>query len=525
MNLVCVPIAVDHPDMVGLALERAGLAADRGANLIEWRVDALAEDPQALGAMRRLVRDSPLPAIVTIRAAAEGGLYDGDDRDRVSLLESLGTSGDPPRYLDVEWSSYSRSANLAQKIDLVVDHPGQARAVETRLILSLHDLEGRPRDLLQKVAAMAQEPACAIVKLAWRARSIRDNLELFDLLSERPAPMAAMGLGPFGLMSRVLSPKFGGFMAYAALESDLATADGQPTIEELLETYRYREVGPATEVFGIVGWPVAHSQSPAFHNARFREQDRDAVLVPMPVAPGWEPFMASLGAMLDHPRLSFRGACVTMPHKEHLCRFVAERGGAVEPLAARIGAANTLLVRKDGSLLAANTDAPAAAEAMASGFSIDPSTLGPRSLAQKRIAVLGAGGAAAAVAAGLAAHGASVVIANRTADRAEALAERLAKSGEGAWRVSAATLDSLACGCFHGFVNATPIGMAGGPEPDGSPLPDEVVLDDSIVVFDTVYAPARTPLLAEAASRGAKVVAGLEMFTRQAVRQQALFAG
>jgi shikimate 5-dehydrogenase len=73
-------------------------------------------------------------------------------------------------------------------------------------------------------------------------------------------------------------------------------------------------------------------------------------------------------------------------------------------------------------------------------------------------------------------------------------------------------------------VNATPVGLEGGPDPDGSPLPEDVGLDDSIVVFDTVYAPERTPLLAEAASRGAKVVGGLEMFTRQAARQQAMFA-
>jgi 3-dehydroquinate dehydratase/shikimate dehydrogenase len=524
VNLLCVPIAVDAPDMVGLALERARLAASRGANLLEWRVDALAEDPQAPNAIRRLVREAPLPTIVTIRAASEGGLYDGDDTDRVSLIEAIATSGDAPRYLDFEWASYSRSANLAQKIDLSVEHPGQVRPVETRLILSLHDLEGRPRDLLQQIAAMAHAPACALVKVAWRARSIRDNLEMFDLLAERPRPMAAMGLGPFGLMSRVLSPKFGGFMSYAALDADLATAEGQPTIEEMLETYRYRSIGPATEVYGVIGWPIAHSKSPAFHNAAFAARGRDAVLVPMPIAPGWEPFKASLGSMIDHPRLGFRGAAVTIPHKEHLVRFVEERGGEIEPLAARIGAANTLLMRRDGSLVAANTDAPAAAEAMAEGFGLEPDALDASSFAGRRIAVLGAGGAAAAVAAGLAQHGATVVIANRTKERAEVLADRLRAAGDGRWRLSAAGLDSLACGCFHGFVNATPIGMEGGPDPDGSPLPDDVALDDSIVVFDTVYAPERTPLLAEAASRGAKVVGGMSMFTRQAERQQSMFA-
>jgi 3-dehydroquinate dehydratase/shikimate dehydrogenase len=524
MNLVCVSIRVDEPASTSDALDAARSAATQGASLVEWRADALAEDPQALGSLRRLVAESPLPCIVTIRAAAEGGLYEGSESDRVSLLEALGTSGHPPAYLDIEWSSYSRSANLAQKVDLVVSHPGQVREVPTRLLLSLHDEEGRPRDLLQRVAAMAASPACGVVKVAFRARSIRDNLELFDLLAERPAPMAAMTTGPFAAMSRILAPKFGAFFTYASLDDASATAEGQVPLAELLGTYRHREIGRGTEVFGVVGWPVAHSRSPRFHNAAFADRGRDAVLVPMPVAPGWEPLKASLAAMLDHPQLAFRGAAVTLPHKEHLLRFVLERGGEAEPLAARIGAANTLVVRRDGRLLAANTDATAAAEAIATGFGLDPESLDAESFKDRRIAVVGAGGAAAALAAGLAMRGATVVLANRTKERADALAERLRAASEGAWRVSAAGLDSLACGCFHAFVNATPVGMAGGPDPDGSPLPDEVALDDSIVVFDTVYAPERTPLLAEAASRGAKIVGGLEMFTRQAMRQQAIFA-
>ena len=524
MNLICVSLSIDDPAAVSAALESAAVAAAQGAALLEWRADALAEDPQALGALRRLVAESPLPCIVTIRSAAEGGLYEGSERDRTSLLEALGTSGHPPAYLDVEWSSYGGSANLAQKVDLVVAHPGQVREVPTRLMLSLHDLEGRPRDLLQRVAAMAAAPACGVVKVAYRARSIRDNLEVFDLLAERPAPMVAMTMGPFAAMSRILAPKFGALFTYASLDGHAATAEGQVPMGELLGTYRHRAIGPATEVFGIVGWPVAHSKSPAFHNAAFAAAGRDAVLVPMPVAPGWEPLKASLAALLDDRRLGFRGAAVTLPHKEHLLRFVVERGGAVEPLAARIGAANTLVVQRDGTLCAANTDATAAAEALATGFGLDPAGLDAASFKGRRIAVIGAGGAAAAVAAGLAMHGATVVIANRTKARAEALAERLRGSGEGASRVSAANLDALACGCFHAFVNATPVGMAGGPDPDGSPLPDEVALDDSIVVFDTVYAPQRTPLLAEAAARGAKIVGGLEMFNRQAIRQQTLFA-
>jgi shikimate dehydrogenase len=81
----------------------------------------------------------------------------------------------------------------------------------------------------------------------------------------------------------------------------------------------------------------------------------------------------------------------------------------------------------------------------------------------------------------------------------------------------------LGCGCFHAFVNCTPVGMAGGPEPDGSPLPDDVALDDTVTVMDTVYAPRETPLIREARSRGARTVDGWAMFTKQAERQYALW--
>jgi shikimate 5-dehydrogenase len=83
--------------------------------------------------------------------------------------------------------------------------------------------------------------------------------------------------------------------------------------------------------------------------------------------------------------------------------------------------------------------------------------------------------------------------------------------------------DALGCGCFHAFVNCTPVGMAGGPDPDGSPLPDDVHLDDSVVVMDTVYTPRETPLIREARARGAVTVDGESMFLRQAELQSELF--
>jgi 3-dehydroquinate dehydratase/shikimate dehydrogenase len=153
-----------------------------------------------------------------------------------------------------------------------------------------------------------------------------------------------------------------------------------------------------------------------------------------------------------------------------------------------------------------------------------------RTLASSRIAVLGAGGVARAVAGGLALAGATVVVFNRNHERAEALATSL--SGKNVilpdgraheTKVVAGRADALACGCFHAFVNCTPVGMQGGPDPSGSPLPDDVHLDDSVVVMDTVYTPRDTPLLREARARGAVVVDGEAMFLRQAELQSELF--
>jgi 3-dehydroquinate dehydratase/shikimate dehydrogenase len=535
---LCVSIAVESPDEIDAALADARRSAERGADLVEWRVDALAEQEGALAHVRRLVRESPVPCIVTVRGAREGGDWNGSDQDRVSFLEALCTAeGEPaPAYVDFELADFQRSANIRQKVELCVSHPAQVRAVGTRLILSAHDFDGRPADLSRRWAAMASADSCAVAKVAWRARSVRDNLEAFELLRTRAKPAVAICMGEAGLMSRVLAPKFGAFLTFAhagtAADAERAaarasgTAPGQPSVEELVERWGFRRIGPATRVLGVIGWPVAHSRSPEVHNAWFRERGADAVYLPIPVPPEYEHFKATVAELVDFAPLDFRGASVTLPHKEHLVRFVRERGGHVDAIAARIGAANTLLVEPGGAVSCTNTDAPAAVDALCEGMGIERAAL-----REKRVAVLGAGGVARAVAAGLADEGARVVVFNRSEDRARAMCEDLMRGthddGNGCGpfegRIVAGRASEIGCGCFHAFVNCTPVGMAGGPEPDGIPLPDEVPLDGSVTVMDTVYAPRETPLLRVARSRGARTVDGWSMFTKQAERQSRLW--
>ncbi|MEE8155999.1 MAG: type I 3-dehydroquinate dehydratase [Phycisphaerales bacterium] len=497
-----MPIFVRDSAGVAAALDKAQRAAAAGARLIEWRVDSLSDDATAgIPAAIELIKQSPLPCILTRRPISEGGDCTDDDVHRGVFFGTIAHCGFLPKFLDFELASFEAHASPWRSILNIDEH-------EVSLILSCHDFDGRPPDLIQRAEAMTNESSCDVIKLVWTARSLRDNLEAFDLLSERRKPMIALCMGRFGLMSRVLAPKFGGFVTYACLELDEASAPGQPTVDELLKLYRFDHIGPETKVYGVIGWPVEHSLGPRIHNAGFETVDHDGVYLPMPIPPEYEHFKATVGSFVDHERLNFRGASVTIPHKPNLLRFVKERGGTVDPLAERIGAANTLVVEDDGSLACVNTDAPAAIDALCKGMEIERA-----GLEGKRAAVLGAGGVARAVVTALCDAGASVTIFNRTPGKAETLAaQHDAQVGD----VAALSRDA-----FDVYINCTSVGMAGvpGAEEDQSPLPDDAPLDETITVFDTVYTPQRTPLIKQAEARGARTILGVEMFLSQAAMQ------
>ena len=214
MTLVAASIAVHEPSDIDLDLDRAAEAVRKGATLIEWRVDALAEHADALSSTLELVRRTPAPCIVTCRASWEGGEYRGVEFDRAALYASLLKADVRPRYIDVELSAFQRDPQAWQEVRALLERPQADRDLNTSLILSTHDFNGRPADLLQRIEAMTADPLCAVIKVAWHARSLRDNLEAFDLLRDRHKPMIALCMGPFGLMSRVLAPKFGGLLTF-----------------------------------------------------------------------------------------------------------------------------------------------------------------------------------------------------------------------------------------------------------------------------------------------------------------------
>ena len=517
-TLVCAPVMVEN---VSDALAAGASARDAGADLVEYRLDLLASTDGAglseSGAAdaARLVAGSPLPCVATCRAADEGGLFEGDDDARVTLYERLIGADAPPRYVDIEHAACARDpsllARLVAALDAQLERSGDGP--RTGLILSAHDFEGRPADLMRLVARMRAVERASVIKIAFRARSVRDNLEVFELLRERDRPTIALAMGEAGAPSRVMAPKFGAFLTFASLTDEAATAPGQPTIAELLGTYRFRSIGPGTALYGVIGWPVAHSIGPSVHNAAFEAAGVDGAYLRLPAADSWEAFKATTLALLGDPHADFRGASVTIPHKERLLRLARDEGWAIDPLAEAIGAANTLAVTPGGAVGVSNTDAPGITGPLLA-------RLGDGGLRGVRVAVIGAGGAARAATVGLAREGAEVVVFNRTLERAERLVADARSSVEGA-RVTLGEWGGLAASGARACVNCTAVGMAGGPDPGGESLLRGMFegTPGGVLVFDTVYNPVETPVVRWARENACEVITGAEMFAVQAAAQ------
>ncbi|HEX2173478.1 MAG TPA: shikimate dehydrogenase [Dehalococcoidia bacterium] len=253
----------------------------------------------------------------------------------------------------------------------------------------------------------------------------------------------------------------------------------------------------SVETLGIIGFPARHSLSPAFQQAAI---DALGLYARYEI---WEVAEAGLGPLIASLRSGPRiGANVTIPHKQAVRAFLDR----IDALADRIGAVNTI-VREGGRLVGYNTDAPGFLRSLVEAGGDDP--------AGAAVLLLGAGGAARAVAYALIEAGVErLTIANRGRQRAEELAGHLG-AGPRVAVVDWASADLIGVArAADLIVNATSLGMAHGPAAESSPLPAGAIRP-GVVVYDLVYVPARTPLLAQAAERGARLVEGLPMLIHQ----------
>ncbi len=254
-------------------------------------------------------------------------------------------------------------------------------------------------------------------------------------------------------------------------------------------------ISGTTRKVGLIGWPVGHSFSPEIHNAAFSHCQLDYVYVPLPVEPS-----QLKGAVQGLVALGFSGANVTIPHKIAVMEYLDE----IDETARLAGAVNTIVVQQ-GKLIGYNTDARGFMTALKqNGFAIQG----------KLVLLLGAGGAARAVLAGLANSDVkTVVVAARQPNQAQQFVKLFpAVSVQSVLWSGNAFQQEVSQADF--IIQATPIGMY--PNCEAMPLLPIAQLQPAAVVCDLIYNPVTTKLLAQSAAAGHPVLSGLSMLVEQA---------
>jgi 3-dehydroquinate dehydratase/shikimate dehydrogenase len=452
---------------------RLGLKSTR---TLELRLDYLRNAKERDAFLAWLRRQGLSTALIaTCRSRQGGGLFRGSNKAQLDVLAQAVLAG--CRWCDVE-------VEIAKHIPPV---ELQAVLAPARLMLSHHDFRRTPRNL-PEVARGLFHAGGEIAKIAGYCRSLADSVRICELARGR-RDIVAIPMGEAGLAGRILALRAGSALAYAVVEQ--ATAPGQLSLDAMQQLYRAGQITKRTRVYGVIGNPIGHSLSPVLHNTAFHARKINAVFVPFLVR-DLDDFLRSIEAF------GIAGFAITIPHKEKILRYLDE----CDPLAERIGAVNTVVVRSGGRLYGYNTDYVGVLRSLERRMQ----------LAGSRILLIGAGGAARAAAFALVHAGAVVCLTARRPERARALAR-----AAGAQVVATADLRRT---FFDAIVNCTPVGMH--PH-GGSPLASADL--NCGLVMDMVYRPRTTELLRIARRRGIETISGVEMFLAQGFAQYEIWTG
>ncbi len=449
----------------------------RKSNTVELRLDWLKSSHELKRFLAQLhVNRKKICVIATLRRREAGGRFAGGMDAQLSGLSAAAIAG--CAWCDLEVESAERLGGRALQ---------ELRRAGAGVMISFHNYYGTPRELGRVVRRLDRFGGDAI-KIATESRTLRDSLRLLATVGRR-RDVVAVPMGEVGLPGRILALREGSALAYASAGE--ATAPGQLSVATMRETFRVDRLDRHTRVYGVIGNPISHSFSPLIHNAAFAARKVNAVMAPFLVR-DLRDFIGSLAEM------KVAGFAVTIPHKQTIIRYLAD----CDPLAARIGAVNTVVVRGDSRLYGYNTDYVGVLRALSERVQ----------LAGSRVLLLGAGGAARAAAFALAGAGAIVCICARRDAQAKTLSR--AAGGE------AIAQSQLKSEYFDAIINATPVGMH--PR-DRSPLHANEL--NCRVAMDMIYRPITTPFLEMAKRRGVATVSGVEMFLAQAIAQWEIWMG
>lgn len=448
--------------------------AERWADLVELRLDKLHElDPVALSS---LLKTFSLPLILTLRKKSHGGDFRGTEEERHHLLRFI-LKEFQPDYLDLEGDTPREIIEDLRQL-----------SPKTQLIISWHDLEKTPDDLNALFRKISFLPA-SYYKIATTALSTLDAVRMLAFTQEvnrKGRILCGICMGELGEVTRILSPIAGQPLTFASLEKGNETASGQLTADEIVETYRFRELNRSSQVLALIGNPVDKSYSHLTHNAVLKSLSLNAVYVKFLLSD--EEILPFFELIISLP---IAGFSVTMPLKEQVLPLISS--------GKNLFSCNTLR-RSLNQWEGINTDGIGALKALAFPCYKD-----------LKIVIIGAGGTAKGIAAAAKEQGADVVILNRTIGKGRAVARELG--------VRWGALDDLPGLVKEGYrcmIQATSVGMA--PAYDEIPVPAESISSD-LIGLDVISNPPETLFLKELKKKGGRGVGGSELFIHQAVEQ------
>jgi 3-dehydroquinate dehydratase/shikimate dehydrogenase len=410
----------------------------------------------------RFIKTCKKPIMLTLRSVLHGGKFEGERKAFILKLLEL-----KPAFFDLESDMEDEFLGKTLK-----------KYPLTKFILSHHFINHSiaQEDLESIYSHMKKYPAFGY-KIAASPSSTNQTLSML-LFSKARDDLSVICMGDCAGFARVLGPIIGNLIDYAALDEESKTAPGQMSLSELVDIYRYPHLNKETVLYGLIGDPIDKSLGHLYHNKVFKEKNLNSVYIKMAVKPEE---LSSFFPLAQ--RLGFRGLSVTRPLKETVYPFT-------QPICSKINAIqaiNTLLITKE-TILSTNTDGKGALDAIEK-----------RVLVKDKILVLiGAGGAAKAIAFEAKLRGARVRILNRTLQRGIDLAFE------------------VGCEFLHKTPENYDIVINCSPDPGEF---DYSNIKRTTLVMDVVYNPRQTHFLQRALELGAVVIDGEEMFLNQAQAQ------
>ena len=459
-------------------------------DIVELRADFL--DPQELLYIRRFPKLARIPAILTIRRFLDGGAFKGGEGSRITLFaRGLSFADTEPlnnfAFLDLESDVQASSLEEA------------AQAFNIGIIRSVHSIKAPIKDIAAKIRDIWRTDD-EIVKIAYKANNLGDATAVFRDVSKLNGQHILIAMGKYGIPSRILASKLHSSIVYTMPREYIAKQHiEQEFIDPItLNTlYRFRAIHEDTAIYGVAGADTTKSLSPAIHNKGFDQKGINAVYIPISGT--------NIKEVIEFAEYTgIAGLSITHPFKFDVIPFLDSIG----PISTACGAVNTVLFNGE-KRQGFNTDIDGFSRALQEFLYV-------HSLRFKHIAIIGAGGAAHAIANAVHQLHGNACIFDRSAEKAKKLAER--------YKFRWAVLDLASARTLKKYsdiiIQATSVGMHEGEDPL-----EFYSFSGSEKVFDVIYVPEKTALLKRAEAAGCNICNGYDMLRYQAYRQFELFTG